>query len=166
MATLKGLISAPRESEVWFTRKSTHGYTEHNWPSNFFIEPDGTHVEGEFQAAKHARHNPWRAVVLKRLSPGKAKKYGRQWKLSAQELMEWDANKDGIMFGLILQKAMDWDGIFYALIDTKSDILVEINWWHDNEWGWCTCKKCHRVGKKNKLGRAWMAVRDELQDDR
>ena len=40
-------------SVVWFTHRMEDGTLVHNWPSNFYIEQDGTFVEAEFQAAKH-----------------------------------------------------------------------------------------------------------------
>lgn len=133
----------------------------HHWPSNFFIEPDGTHVEGEFQAAKHEGH-PWRQrILLRHRSPGKAKRLARTWKLTPVELKAWDARKDQVMLDLIRKKVDDWPHLAQQLRFTGDGELVEDNWWHDNYWGDCHCFKCFRIGR-NQLGKIWMQVREEI----
>lgn len=149
----------PTRSCVWFTRRNGR-WTEHNWPSNFFIEPDRSCVESEFQAEKHAGH-PWRQKIILASSPGKAKQLGRKWKLTDRELRRWDKRKLSVMKELIEQKVEDWPEIREALLETDDGIIVESNWWHDNYWGTCTCIRCFRIGK-NWLGRIWMEVREEL----
>ena len=146
--------------ETWFTRRNGRK-TEHNWPSNFWIEPDGTHVEAEYQAEKHRGH-PWRQITILRCKPGKAKKLGRRWPLSEYQLMEWNNRKIGVMRDLLRRKMYDHPEIFVALAMTDNEQLVELNWWHDNEWGDCTCLHCYRVGQ-NLLGKLWMELRDEIQ---
>jgi ribA/ribD-fused uncharacterized protein len=146
----------------WFTRRNGRR-TEHNWPSNFFIEPDGSHVEAEYQAAKHAGH-PWRQATILRCKPGKAKKLGRRWKLSDYQLMEWNNRKITVMRDLLRQKIYDHPEVFVALCMTGDDELVERNWWHDNFWGDCTCLQCFRIGD-NWLGNLWMELRDEIRTD-
>ena len=74
---------------------------EYRWLSNFWIEPDGTHVEGEFQAEKHHGH-VWRQNAIMRCKPKKAKKLGRRWELSSYQQMEWDNRKRQVMRELLI----------------------------------------------------------------
>jgi hypothetical protein len=147
-------------TEIWFTRREK-GRTVHNWPSNFFEEPDGTTVEHEYQCDKHAGH-VWRQITIMRArTPGQAKKLGRRWRLNRYQKMEWDHRRDQKMYELVRQKVMDHPEIAFALICTGDEVLVESNWWHDNYWGDCTCLQCFRIGE-NRLGYILMAIRDEL----
>jgi len=149
-------------SDTWFTKRS-NGKLDHNWPSNFFVEPDGTTVEHEYQAEKHRGH-PWRVVTIMRArTPGQAKKLGRRWKLNRYQLMEWDHRKNQKMYELVRRKTEDHPEIAFALVCTADEILVESNNWHDNYWGDCTCLRCFRIGE-NHLGLIWMDIRDELSD--
>lgn len=162
-SSVSGRQRKPSKSVVWFSRRGADVGTKHNWPSNFFIEPDGTHVEGEYQAAKHEGY-PWRQIILLRVSPSKAKRLGREWRLSKEELRKWDKRKRRIMRELLEDKVDDWEFIEEALLATGDGDLVEENWWHDNDWGNCTCARCHRIGH-NWLGQAWMEVRNTLQEE-
>jgi hypothetical protein len=149
-------------SDAWFTKRS-NGRFDHNWPSNFYVEPDGTTVEHEFQAEKHRGH-PWRVVTIMRArTPGQAKKLGRRWKLNRYQMMEWDHRKLSVMKALIRQKIEDHPAIAFALVCTADEILVETNTWHDNYWGDCTCLRCFRIGE-NHLGQIWMDLRDEYAE--
>lgn len=149
-------------TDTWFTKRE-NGKTVHNWLSNFYIEPDGTNVESEFQAAKHFNDHPWRVKTILRASPGHAKKLGRKWKLTDEELEVWNDNKLAVMRTLVQQKTLDHPEIAVALISTGDANLCEINWWHDNYWGNCTCIRCFRSGE-NHLGKIWMAVRESLSE--
>ena len=146
-------------TETWFV-KSEGGKLVHNWLSNFYIEPDGTNVEAEFQAAKHSAY-PWRAATILRLPPGKAKKLGRKFPLSEAELKQWDAAKIAAMHYLVACKIEDHPEIAMALIATGDANLVEQNFWHDNFWGNCTCLRCYKTGD-NYLGQIWMKLREEI----
>ncbi|HWI68804.1 MAG TPA: NADAR family protein [Nitrospiraceae bacterium] len=133
---------------------------DYRWLSNFWIEPDKTHVEAEYQAEKHRGH-PWRMATIMRQGPKKAKKLGRRWKLNTYQQMEWDHRKIQIMTSLVRQKIEDHPEIAVALIATEGIDLVEKNNWHDNFWGDCSCLRCYKIGE-NQLGKVWMALRDEL----
>jgi ribA/ribD-fused uncharacterized protein len=148
-------------TDTWFVKREG-GKTVHNWLSNFYVEPDGTNVESEFQAAKHMAH-PWRRATILRVGPGKAKKLGRRWKLSDAELAVWEEHKVAVMRTLVQQKVMDHPEIAMALISTGDANLCEINWWHDQFWGNCTCLRCFRSGDNN-LGKIWMAIRESLSE--
>ena len=132
------------------------------WFSNFYVEPDGTHVEGEFQAAKHFGH-PWRQAVIRRSTPKRAKKLGRRWKLNRYQLMEWEHRKNQVMYELVKAKIEDHPEIAFTLLATEGQI-VESNTWHDNYWGDCTCLRCFRIGE-NHLGKILMQLRDASQPE-
>jgi ribA/ribD-fused uncharacterized protein len=156
-----GMTRTTTENRTWFTKRE-NGKTVHNWPSNFFIEPDGTNVEAEYQAAKHLAHE-WRYATIMRSSPGRAKKLGRRWELTPEELEVWENNKLAVMMMLIRQKVADHPEIAMALIATGDENLVEQNWWHDNYWGNCTCLRCYHTGE-NHLGKIWMTVRGSISE--
>lgn len=134
---------------------------EYRWLSNFYIEPDGTCVEREFQIEKHRGLNPWRAVVIDRCGPKRARRFGKKFKLSNYQQMEWDHRRLQVMYQLVKKKVEDHPDIAFALIATDDEILVEKNHWHDNYWGDCQCLRCFRIGE-NHLGEIWMALRDEF----
>ena len=129
--------------------------------SNFYVEPDGTHVEGEFQAAKHFGH-PIRQHIIRNASPKVAKRLGRRWKLSPYQLMEWENRKNQVMYELVKRKMEDHGSIGLVLATFDGEI-IEKNNWHDNYWGDCTCLRCFRVGE-NHLGRILMRIRDSRDD--
>lgn len=141
-----------------------NGKLVHSPLSNFYVEADGTHVEGEFQAAKAGL----KGLSMLRLrmkfctySPGAAKKLGRKLPLRS----DWEKVKDGIMRDFVLRKFSDDPECWKWLDGTGNLLIIEGNHWHDNYWGACDCDKCTPLkGKrKNKLGFILMDVRDELR---
>lgn len=139
---------------------STVKKTVHSEGSNFWIAPDGWHVEGQFQAAKHGAY-PWRHLILRKMTPGASKRYGRLWELSKEELREWDRQKWYVMSRLIYEKLYYCEFCVW-LAATGSFKIVEFNWWHDNYWGDCQCIKCFRKGANNNLGKILMKTREKL----
>lgn len=144
--------------------KKINGKTVHSPGSNFWVPDDGQHVEGLFQADKHEGH-PWRVVVLrsKEISPNTAKKLGRGWELSRDELFAWDRRKWYTMRHLISDK-LYYPEFCMWLAATGSRKIKEINWWHDNQWGSCQCIKCHQSGN-NHLGEILMKQRELLMEN-
>lgn len=132
----------------------------HSEGSNFWIAPDGWHVEGTFQAAKHEGH-PWRQLILNKMSPGQSKRFGRLWELSREELLAWDRRKWYVMSELISLK-LYYPEFCRWLAATGTMKIVEFNWWHDNYWGDCQCIKCFRKGANNHLGQILMKQREQL----
>ena len=127
------------------------GFTgPYRYLSNFFIEPDGSHVEGEFQAAKAA--DPTKSEFIKTLTPRQAKGAGRRVVLRP----DWEEVKVDIMFQLVNQKFKDSPMLRNWLKDTKSLYLEETNWWGDTFWGVCQGQGL------NTLGVILMEVRDGL----
>jgi len=150
-----------KSSGVVTLTKKINGRTVHSPGSNFWIADDNCHVEGLFQAEKHDGY-PWRQVILRApgIDPGVAKRLGRGWTLTRDELFAWDRRKWYMMRNLIAQKT------YYAefcvwLAATGTTKIVEINWWHDNYWGSCKCVKCFRSGN-NHLGQILMKEREKL----
>lgn len=117
--------------------------------SNFFIEPDGSHVEGEYQARKS--DPPCRS--LEKSSPANARIQGRSLVLRP----DWHQVRLGIMRELVEKKFRDHPALAQWLLDTGDTELVEGNWWGDTFWG-----RCKGVGE-NHLGRILMEVREQIR---
>jgi ribA/ribD-fused uncharacterized protein len=156
MATTRSPIwqhFAMRKSCVVFSEK-VNGKTVHYWPSNFFIEPDGTCVESEFQAEKFYKYgSPFTAKVVAKMPPWKAKQWGRNnIRLNRVQRATWDREKLDLMHELNYGKFRKHKGLREKLLATGDGIIVEENWWHDDEWGHCTCREhYYRIGD-TKLG--------------
>jgi len=88
---------------------------------------------------------------------GKAKRMGRKCKLREN----WDLMKVSVMKRLLIQK-FTHDKFRNLLLSTGQQELIEGNYWHDNFWGDCYCKKCTSIIGKNMLGKLLMEVRDEV----
>jgi predicted NAD-dependent protein-ADP-ribosyltransferase YbiA (DUF1768 family) len=161
-------VATAETEPVVFTRngcvtltKKVNGKTVHSPGSNFWIAPDGWHVEGDFQWEKHVGH-PWRQVIIDKCAPGMAKSLGREFKLNREELIAWDRRKWSVMWGLLQQKLYYPEFVLW-LMSTQEQKIVEINWWHDNYWGDCQCIKCFRQGSNNHLGQQLMRIREQIQ---
>jgi ribA/ribD-fused uncharacterized protein len=90
-----------------------------------------------------------------RMSPVEAKRRGRM--LEVRD--DWEEIKVPAM---TLIQERRFQNPFWAskLKDTEGEI-VEYNYWHDNFWGMCTCKKCDGQGR-NELGKIIMKIRGSL----
>lgn len=133
--------------------------------SNFHIEPDGTHVEGEFQAAKHDGHRIRQLVILRAQMPRQAKKLAYDWTLTEDELAAWNDRRVDVMLHFVSAKVMEWEYIRTDLLLTGEHNIVEFNNHHDNFWGDCQCSrpKCRAIGD-NWLGETLMKVRQQWRD--
>jgi ribA/ribD-fused uncharacterized protein len=120
---------------------------QYRFLSNFYVEPDGTHVEGEFQAQKVL--NP----SLCKLTPFAAKQMGCRF----PRRTDWDAIRLATMELLVRQKFTDHHELQEALLATGDEELVEGNYWNDTFWGVCNG---HGL---NHLGKILMKIRNELQ---
>ena len=127
---------------------------DYSFLSNFYIEPDGTHVEGEYQSAKCAK--PEDAARILGLPPAKAKREGRK----ALMLPGWDNSSVRVakMTALVRKKFTDHPALAQLLLATGDRKLAEGNYWNDTFWGvsW--------AGGENHLGKILMAVRAELKE--
>jgi len=124
---------------------------EHFFLSNFYIEPDGTCVEMEFQASKCTNDTDIQ-FVMGSATPGEAKKRGRQVELR----LDWEKIKVGQMLSLLRHKFSN-PILGAMLLATGDTLLVEGNGWGDTFWGVCNGKG------KNMLGVLLMVVRSELR---
>lgn len=121
---------------------------EFSFLSNFFIEPDRTHVEGEFQAEKTFDLRD-KVAILSQPEPGPAKKIGRRVTLRA----DWEDVKVEVMRSLVLRKFLDHERLSERLVETGDAQLIEGNHWGDTFWG-----VCNQEGK-NTLGLILMEIR-------
>ncbi len=87
-----------------------------------------------------------------------SKNLGRKSKL----IENWDNRKYDIMKEIVKQKFKD-QTLRRRLANTSPHYLVEGNYWHDNIWGDCNCKRdsCSLIGS-NWLGKILMAERDSI----
>jgi ribA/ribD-fused uncharacterized protein len=119
--------------------------------SNFFIEPDGTHVEGEYQASKAVDAST--RVKFDGLSPRGAKELGNL----IRRRPDWEVVKIPIMRELVRRKFREHPELAKILLSTGEAELVEENKHGDIFWGRV------RGSGANWLGRILMEVRDELR---
>lgn len=127
---------------------------QYGFLSNFFIEPDMTNVEAEFQSEK----SPDSAIKesIRREGPLTAKRLGRQTLLRH----DWEDIKDSIMWHYVYKKFLDHPDLAEQLVMTGSAHIIEGNNWGDKYWG-----QVYINGNwhgKNKLGIILMDVRTAL----
>jgi len=91
---------------------------------------------------------------------GKAKRLGRTILLRT----DWDQSKVKIMRELLSQK-FSKETFKDLLLSTGNSNLTEGNWWHDNFWGDCKCKKCENIPGTNMLGKLLMEIREDLKNE-
>lgn len=114
-------------------------------------------VEHAFQAMKSLDGSE-RLVIAALETPGRAKRAGRKVQLRP----DWEQVSESVMRHLLRQKFRAGTPHAERLLATGDAEIVEWNAWHDTRWGRCTCEKCGGRGE-NRLGRALMRVRAELQ---
>jgi len=129
--------------------------------SNFY--PCIVHYEGfNFATVEHAyvaaktQDRMFRSRIAQLLAEeaGLAKKMGRSCTLRR----DWDLMKVSVMYRLLMQK-FSYDEFKSLLISTGDVDIIEGNYWHDNFWGNCFCKKCVNIPGKNQLGKLLMKIR-------
>lgn len=121
--------------------------------SNFYIEPDRTNVEAEYQRFK-CQYESDKLLFTPYMNPFKAKQLGRKIKIRA----DWELIKLGVMWALVLKKFEEHPELKKLLLDTKDKLLIEGNHWNDTYWGVCNGKGL------NHLGNVLMTVRKQLQN--
>lgn len=127
----------------------------HRYLSNFYIEPDGTFVEFEFQRAKcsefHQRQDFDDLLKQGRMTPQVAKAMGRR----VQIREDWEDVKVNIMLFYVTKKFKDHDQLWLKLKLTDG-LLEETNTWGDTFWGVCNGRGL------NMLGAILMQVREDV----
>lgn len=124
---------------------------QHYYLSNFYIEPDSTFVEKEYQARKCADPKDLVRFCFG-MTAKQAKALGRQVTLRS----DWEDVKVDIMLELVRQKFLDHPTLARQLKQTRTAYLEEGNWWGDRFWG-----TVEGIGQ-NHLGKILMRVRGEL----
>lgn len=102
-----------------------------------------------------------RQIIISAATPGKAKRLGR--KVTIRE--DWENAKNSYMLRGLRSKFRQNPQLAKDLLATGNLTLVEGNYWHDNEWGNCTCDRCVDIPGKNILGELLMQVREELRSE-
>lgn len=126
---------------------------EYEFLSNFFIEPDGTCVEVEYQREKCLDRED-RRLFYHGMGPAQAKIVGRKVRIH----LDWDVLRIAVMYRLVLAKFQESPDLLWPLLDETEDaVLVEGNTWGDTFWGVCSGKG------DNWLGEVLMAVRSVLR---
>jgi len=132
--------------------------------SNFYTSPFVWNkycwptVEHAFQAAK-AKFSTDKWLIRVAKSPAIAKGKGRRILLRK----DWEQVKVSIMTELVWLKFEYNLTLRDKLVNTGRICLIEGNYWHDNFWGDCFCKKCTNQEGKNILGFILMEVREDFQ---
>jgi ribA/ribD-fused uncharacterized protein len=122
----------------------------HRFLSNFYIEPDGTCVEVEYQMSKCVYSGDMDKFIG--LFPGQAKRLGRKIKIRP----DWNEIKLEVMRELVSKKFKDHPYLARMLVLTAGRTLTEGNTWGDTFWGVCGGKG------ENNLGKILMKVREEI----
>lgn len=139
---------------------------EFSFLSNFYpaqVKFEGLNyptVEHAYQASKSTEFFFRKLIVaLPANKAGLAKKRGRTIRLRK----DWEDVKINIMHDLLCSKFKQ-DPLKTKLLSTGKFKLIEGNYWHDNIWGDCFCKKCKNIEGENWLGKLLMDVREQLNE--
>lgn len=115
-------------------------------------------VEHAFVAAKSKDPIFWYKISkMPAKQAGKVKQMGRRIKLRD----DWEWKKLTLMKNFIKQKFIQRP-FRELLLSTHPRPLIEGNYWHDNFWGDCKCKKCKYTIGLNHLGELLMITRGSL----
>jgi ribA/ribD-fused uncharacterized protein len=114
-------------------------------------------TEHAFQAGKALDMNI-RQKIADAPTPSDAKNLG--WKLTPQP--HWRDRIRHDVMAEILSAKFATPSLAEQLVATGTALLVEGNTWHDNDWGWCRCRRHAQRPGHNLLGHALMRRRAEL----
>lgn len=138
--------------------------------SNFYVcdvEYEGysyTSVEHAYQERK-----TWdvdrRKLIREASTPFGCAKLGRAKETILRD--DWYEIKGKIMKPIVEAKFMQNEDLSMKLLLTGDAYLMEGNYWHDNYFGNCSCKRCHEGDSgQNWLGKILMEVRDVIKEVR
>ena len=128
--------------------------------SNFYTSPiiykkkKYPTAEHLFQALKTKNKNQ-RNNIRRAKTAGDAKRLGRNIRLRE----DWEQVKDKLMYMVVRLEFLQNSELTLLLKNTKNNILIEGNYWHDNYWGDCCCIRCRNVKGYNQLGKILMKIR-------
>jgi len=137
--------------------RDKYGFLSNFYPCKLVYE------EIEFSTSEHAfmsgktLDKEEKQYIASLLTPAAAKKYGRAIKLRS----DWEEVKFQIMED-VLRIKFSIPKMKEKLLETKGFELVETNWWHDNCYGDCRCKKCESIVGQNNLGKILMKIRESI----
>jgi ribA/ribD-fused uncharacterized protein len=115
-------------------------------------------VEHAYQASKTKEAKFWLEISkLSARQAGKAKRIGQKVPLQK----DWELMKISYMRSFLKQKFIQRP-FRELLLSTHPRPIIEGNYWHDNFWGDCRCKKCVDIEGRNHLGRLLMLRRSKL----
>lgn len=117
-------------------------------------------VEWAYQAAK-SLDPAEREWIRSSETAGTAKRRGQLVHMRS----DWPDIKDIVMLFLLRQKFASGSEHAKKLV-AFTDEIVELNDWHDNYFGYCTCSQCVDIPHGNRLGQLLTQVRDELMGER
>ena len=115
------------------------------WPYKVYKFRSAEHA---YQAAK-ATNEEDRAMIARSKNPALAKSRGQLIPLRK----DWNEVRCKIMHEIILDKFTRNPTLRKMLVKTKSEKLIEGNWWNDTFWGVCNGEG------ENHLGKILMQVR-------
>ena len=140
---------------------------DYAWLSNFYkgnpIVIDVGHGITRYKTAEHAYQaakattETQHLIIASAITPGAAKRQGRKVQLPEN----WDEKSHAVMEKVLRVKFEDKE-LKKKLKATEPLHLCEGNFWCDNHWGHCICRKCKGLTKKNLLGKLLMQIRNEL----
>jgi len=136
-----------------------------NWFSNFLPFEESMKYQGLifttpehfYQAMKTKDFDQRHHISLARTA-AIAKQRGRSVTLRP----DWEEIKQDVMMYALRYKFDYGTSWSRKLMTTEKDDIVEWNYWHDNIWGDCTCRKCQNIPGQNLLGKLLMQLRAEL----
>jgi len=140
---------------------------EYNFLSNFY--PVSFIINNQIWESTENIYQAWKTLDLKDreqircVQPSVAKKLGKTVKMCDN----WDEYKVQLMKKLLDLKfnKKEHPGLCKLLLETENRKIVEGNYWCDNFFGVCYCRKCNGLHGKNILGKMLMKKRTELRNE-
>lgn len=147
-------------SSFLFMRQIHRFDGEYRFLSNFWLSPIRFSETVVFPSAEHAYQGAkcsipgsWRVFTDPNMTPGAAKKWGRQIIMRT----DWDSVKLSIMHEILTIKFSNPE-LRKMLLSTWDAVLIEGNTWGDTYWGICNGKGT------NHLGQLLMIIRKTINE--
>lgn len=114
--------------------------------------------EAAFQSFKYS--DPNKRGIFSMMDGYEAKRY---WKSRGQFVREdWNDIRFTVLKLVVRQKFIQNPVLLQKLLNTDDAFLVELNTWHDNTYGNCTCPKCSHIVGQDRFGAILREVKSEL----